>query len=66
MIRRIGPIILGFLLFLSPSLVAAESGIAVIASDVDVDFPSQAVFPESPRQYVRCFTLRASGGSLSC
>jgi len=44
MIRRIGPIILGFLLLFSPSLVAAETGIAVIASDVDVDFPSQAVF----------------------
>ena len=44
MIRRIGPIILGFLLLLSPSLVGAETGITVIASDVDVDFPSQAVF----------------------
>jgi hypothetical protein len=29
---------------LMPSLVAAETGIAVTASDVDVDFPSQAVF----------------------
>jgi hypothetical protein len=44
MIRRVGSIILGFLLVLSPSLVAAETGIAVIASDVDVDFPSQALF----------------------
>jgi hypothetical protein len=35
---------LGFMLVLSPSLVAAETGIAVMASDVDVDFPSQAVF----------------------
>jgi hypothetical protein len=44
MIRRIVAIILGLLLLLSPSLVAAETGIAVIASDVDVNFPSQAVF----------------------
>jgi hypothetical protein len=44
MIRRVGSMILGFLLVLSPSLIAAETGIAVTASDVDVDFPSQAVF----------------------
>jgi len=44
MIRRVGSIILGLLVVLMPSLVAAETGIAVIASDVDVDFPSQAVF----------------------
>jgi hypothetical protein len=44
MIRRVASIILGLLLLLSPSLVTAETGIAVIASDVDVNFPSQAVF----------------------
>jgi hypothetical protein len=44
MIRRVGSIILGLLFVLMPSPVAAETGIAVIASDVDVDFPSQAVF----------------------
>jgi hypothetical protein len=44
MIRRIALITLALLLFLSPSLVAAEAGIAVIASDVEIDFPSQAVF----------------------
>ena len=44
MIRRVASIITGLLLLLSPSLVTAETGIAVIASDVDVDFPSQAVF----------------------
>jgi len=44
MIRRVASVIVGFLLLLSPSLVGAETGIAVIASDVDVDFPSQAVF----------------------
>jgi hypothetical protein len=44
MIRRVASIILGLLFLLSPSLVAADNGIAVIASDVDVSFPSQAVF----------------------
>ena len=44
MIRRIALIISVLLLFLIPSLVAAEDGITVIASDVEVDFPSQAVF----------------------
>jgi hypothetical protein len=44
MIRRIASIILGFLFLLSPSLVTAETGIAVIATNVEVDFPSQAVF----------------------
>jgi hypothetical protein len=44
MIRRVASIIVGLLLLLSPSLVTAETGIAVIASNVDVNFPSQAVF----------------------
>jgi len=44
MIRRIALIISALLLFLSPSLVAAGDDIAVIASDMEVDFPSQAVF----------------------
>jgi hypothetical protein len=44
MIRRVAPIVLGLLLLLSPSLVTAETGIAVIASNVNVNFPSQAVF----------------------
>ena len=44
MIRYVASVIVGFLLLLSPSLVGAETGITVIASDVDVDFPSQAVF----------------------
>ena len=44
MIRRVASIILGLLFLLSPSLVTAESGITVTASDVDVDFPNQAVF----------------------
>ena len=44
MIRRVASIILGLLFLLSPSLVTAETDITVIASDVDVDFPNQAVF----------------------
>jgi hypothetical protein len=44
MIRRIGLIISALLLLLSPSFVAAEDGIAVIASGVEINFPSQAVF----------------------
>jgi hypothetical protein len=44
MIRRIALITSVLLWLFSPSLVAAEAGITVTASDVDVDFPSQAVF----------------------
>jgi hypothetical protein len=44
MTRRVASIILGLLLLLRPSPVTAETGIAVIASNVDVNFPSQAVF----------------------
>jgi hypothetical protein len=44
MIKRIALITSVLLLLLSPSLVVAGAGITVIASDVDVNFPSQAVF----------------------
>jgi len=44
MIKRIALITSTLLLLLSPSLVAAGEDITVIASDVEVDFPSQAVF----------------------
>jgi hypothetical protein len=44
MIKRIVLITSALLLLLSPSLVAAGDDIAVIASDVEIDFPSQAVF----------------------
>ena len=44
MIRRIALITSALLLLLSPSLVAADAGIEVIASRVDVNFPSQAAF----------------------
>src|SRR3989304_2737879 len=52
MIKRIGLITLALLLLLSPSLVAAEAGITVIDSDVDVTFPSQAVFTLEAESYV--------------
>jgi len=44
MIKRISLIALTPLFFLSPSLVAAENNITVTASNVVVNFPSQAVF----------------------
>jgi hypothetical protein len=44
MIRRIALLTLALLVFPMPSLVAAEAGITVIASHVEVDFPGQAVF----------------------
>jgi len=44
MIKRIALITLALILFLRPSLVAAGDDITVIASDVEVGFPSQAVF----------------------
>jgi len=44
MIKRIALITLALLWLLNPSLVAAEAGITVIGSNVDVNFPSQALF----------------------
>jgi len=44
MTKHITLIISVLLLFLSPSFAAAESGITVTASDVEIDFPSRAVF----------------------
>jgi len=52
MIKRITLITSALLLLLSPSLVAAGDDIAVIASDVEVDFPSQAVFTLEAESYV--------------
>jgi hypothetical protein len=52
MIRRVASVVLGLLLLLSPSLVTAETDIAVIASDVDVNFPSRAVFTVEAESYV--------------
>ncbi|MDH4269608.1 MAG: peptidase MA family metallohydrolase [Dehalococcoidia bacterium] len=58
MIRRVASIILALLFLLSPSLVAAETGIAVIASDVDVNFPSRAVFTVQAESYVDIVDVR--------
>jgi len=58
MIRRIALITLTLLLFLSPSLVAAEAGITVIASNVDVNFPSQAVFTVEAESHVDIVDVR--------
>jgi hypothetical protein len=57
-IKRIALITSAFLLFLSPSLVAAEDGITVIASNVDVNFPSQAVFTIEAESYVDIVDVR--------
>jgi hypothetical protein len=58
MIRRIALITLALLLFLSPSIAAAEAGITVIASHVDVDFPSQAVFTVEAESNVNIVDVR--------
>jgi hypothetical protein len=58
MIKRIALITAELLLLLSPSLVAAEAGIAVIASNVDVNFPSQVVFTVEAESYVDIVDVR--------
>ncbi|HUW46214.1 MAG TPA: peptidase MA family metallohydrolase [Dehalococcoidia bacterium] len=58
MIRRITLITSALLLLLSPSLVAAGDDIAVIASDVDINFPSQAVFTVEAESYVDIVDVR--------
>jgi hypothetical protein len=58
MIKHIALITLTLLLFLSPSLVAAEGGITVTASNVDVNFPSQAVFTVEAESYVDIVDVR--------
>jgi hypothetical protein len=45
-------------MILSPYLVAAEAGIIVIASRVDVNFPSQAVFTVEAESYVNIVDAR--------
>jgi len=56
--RSIALITSALFLLLSPSLVAAEAGIAVIASDVDVSFPSQVVFTLEAESYVDIVDVR--------
>jgi hypothetical protein len=58
MIKRIVLIISALLLLLSPSLVAAGDDITVIASDVEIDFPNQAVFTLEAESYVEIIDVR--------
>jgi hypothetical protein len=58
MIRRVASMVLGLLLFLSLSPVTAETGIAVTASNVDVDFPSRAVFTVEAESNVNIVDVR--------
>jgi hypothetical protein len=58
MIRRIALIVSAFLLLLSPSLVVAENGIAVINSGVETNFPSQAVFTVEAESYADIVDVR--------
>jgi len=58
MIKRIALITSTLLLLLSPSFVAAGNDITVIASDVDVNFPNQAVFTLEAESYVDIVDVR--------
>jgi hypothetical protein len=58
MTKRIALIISTLLLLLSHSFVAAGEDIIVIASDVDVNFPSQAVFTLEAESYVDIVDVR--------
>jgi hypothetical protein len=58
MIKRIALLTSALLLFLSPSLVAAEAGITVIDSEVVVNFPSQAVFTVEAESHVDIVDVR--------
>jgi hypothetical protein len=58
MIRRIALLTWALLMLLSPSLVAAQVGITVTASNVDVNFPSQAVFTVNVESYVDIVDVR--------
>jgi len=58
MIKRIALIISTLLLLLSPSFVAAGEDITVIASDVDLNFPSQAVFTLEAESYIDIIDVR--------
>jgi len=58
MIKRIVLITSALLLLLIPSLVAAGDDITVIDSDVDVNFPSRAVFTLETESYVDIVDVR--------
>ena len=58
MIKRIALITSMLLWLLSPCLVAAETGITIVASDVEVNFPDQAVFTVEAESYVDIVDVR--------
>jgi len=58
MIKRVALITSALLLLLSPSLVAAGDDIVVTASDVEVNFPSQAVFTLEAESYADIVDVR--------
>ena len=58
MMRRLALITPLLVLLLIPSLVAAQSGIQVIASGVQVNFPSQAVFTLEVESYASIVDVR--------
>jgi len=58
MIKRIALITAALLVLLNPTFVVAEDGITVITSDVNVDFPNQAVFTLEVESYVDIVDVR--------
>jgi hypothetical protein len=58
MTKHIGLIALTLLLFLVPSVVGAESGIVVTASNVNVSFPDQAVFTVQAQSSAEIIDIR--------
>src|SRR4030043_2308328 len=58
MIKRIAVVASALLWLLSPSLVAAEASITVIASDVEVSFPNRAVFTVQAESYADIVDVR--------
>ena len=58
MIKRIALLTLTLLWVLIPSLAVAQAGITVIASDVSLNFPTQAVFTVEAESYVNIVDVR--------
>lgn len=58
MIRRIALVTWALVWLLCPSFVTAETGVAVIDSDAQVDFPSRIVFTVSAESYVDIVDVR--------
>jgi hypothetical protein len=58
MIKRIALTTLALLWLLSPAFVAGDTGITVLASNVEVDFPDEAVFTVEAESYVDIVDVR--------